>query len=289
MAPPPLRIGFVPEHFAVPLFFAPALYATLLPFPSGTGHMITALRSGEIDVAIGLTEGFVAGLGKAHEGDGGYRMVGTYVSSPLCWAISAGSSRSDLTSISDLKGAKVGVSRLGSGSHIMSYVLADQQSWLQSGSEPFTFHPLQTFANLRQGANDGTADVFMWETFTSKKYHDSGEIRRVGEISTPWPSWMIVAGTGVKSDDQRLEDLFTKLDQGVKRFEEEQNEAVQWIARNLDYSEEDARAWLRTVQFVKGVRGVDLGIIEHCYGILEKAGVVGDGLKPEQMIGIMKK
>lgn len=47
--------------------------------------MITSLRSGEIDVGIGLTEGWVAGLGKDDiEGDGGYRIVGTYVETPLC-------------------------------------------------------------------------------------------------------------------------------------------------------------------------------------------------------------
>lgn len=52
--------------------------------------MITALRAGEIDVGIGLTEGWVAGLGKGDlEGDGGYRIVGTYVDSPLCQSPSA--------------------------------------------------------------------------------------------------------------------------------------------------------------------------------------------------------
>lgn len=87
-SPAPLRVGFVPEHFSTPLHYAQkyfGLIATLIPFPSGTGHMITSLRGGEIDVAIGLTEGWVAGLGKADlEGDGGYRIVGTYVETPLC-------------------------------------------------------------------------------------------------------------------------------------------------------------------------------------------------------------
>jgi len=47
--------------------------------------MITALRAGEIDVGIGLTEGWVAGLGKNDlQGDGGYRIIGTYVETPLC-------------------------------------------------------------------------------------------------------------------------------------------------------------------------------------------------------------
>lgn len=88
MASSPLRIGYVPEHFSAPLHFAQQHYgleATLVPFPSGTGHMITALRGGEIDIGIGLTEGWIAGLGKEGvEGDGGYRLVGTYVDTPLC-------------------------------------------------------------------------------------------------------------------------------------------------------------------------------------------------------------
>jgi hypothetical protein len=83
-----LKIGYVPEHFSTPLYFAEkhfGLDAELLPFPSGTGHMITSLRTGEIDVGVGLTEGWVAGLGKdGVEEDGGYRIVGTYVETPLC-------------------------------------------------------------------------------------------------------------------------------------------------------------------------------------------------------------
>jgi hypothetical protein len=85
---PPLRIGYVPEHFSTPIYFAQqrfGLSADLIPFPSGTGHMITALRAGEIDIGIGLTEGWVAGLGKEDVvGDGGYQLVGTYVETPLC-------------------------------------------------------------------------------------------------------------------------------------------------------------------------------------------------------------
>lgn len=88
MAQTPLRIGYVPEHFSTPLHFAKShfgLDAELVAFPSGTGHMVTSIRAGEIDVAVGLTEGWIAGLGKEDApGDGGYRLVGTYVQSPLC-------------------------------------------------------------------------------------------------------------------------------------------------------------------------------------------------------------
>ena len=71
------------DHLSIPIHFAQkyfSLNAELTPFPSGTGHMITALRAGEIDVGIGQTEGWIAGLGKTTDGsDGGYKLVGTYV------------------------------------------------------------------------------------------------------------------------------------------------------------------------------------------------------------------
>ncbi|KAI9055151.1 hypothetical protein LZ554_000115 [Drepanopeziza brunnea f. sp. 'monogermtubi'] len=289
----PLRIGFVPEHFSTPLHYAQKHFgsdAELIPFPSGTGHMITSLRSGEIDVGIGLTEGWVAGLGKEDvEGDGGFRIVGTYVETPLCWAISTGSKRT-ISSVADLKDCKVGVSRIGSGSYVMSFVLADQQGWLSpSAPTPFEFTPLQTFEKLRNGVNDSTVDFFMWEHFTSKRYYDNGEIKRVGEIYTPWSSWKIVASTSIEQGDARLEALFEKLDQGVEYFEKNQEESVKYISTALDYSEEDAREWLKTVTFTKKTKGVDVGVIQKTVGILKKAGVLGEkGMKPEGMVAIQK-
>ncbi|KAL2754861.1 hypothetical protein ACRALDRAFT_2028113 [Sodiomyces alcalophilus JCM 7366] len=296
MTDQPLRIGFVPEHFAAPLHFARDHYglnADLVPFPSGTGHMITAIRSNEIDVAVGLTEGWIAGLGKEDlEGDGGYRLVGTYVDTPLCWAISTGASRPEISSVASLQNSKIGVSRIGSGSYVMGFVLADQQSWLSSTSSPPFSETvvLNDFKTLRDGVNSGKADFFMWETFTSKKYHDSGEIRRVGEIYTPWSSWKIVASTRLIGDggklDPRVKDMFAKVDRGVERFEADPHGAVKWITANLDYSEADATAWLDTVRFTKGVEGVKSEVVQGCVDILRKAGVLveGKGMQPADMV-----
>jgi ABC-type nitrate/sulfonate/bicarbonate transport system substrate-binding protein len=258
--------------------------------------MVTALQAGEIDIGVGLTEGWVAALGKsqASSSDAGFRIVGTYVETPLCWAISAGAQRDSLTSVSDLKGKKVGVSRIGSGSYVMSYVLADQQGWLDpsSSSPPFPVEPLNTFAKLRDGVNDGTADFFMWEHFTSKRYYDNGEIKRIGEIYTPWSSWKIVASNNLLNSasesvlKDELQDVLSKINQGVKHFEENQEEAVQYISQELDYSEEDAREWLKTVRFAKDVRGVDTQVVDKTVGVLKKAGVLGDGVDPQAMVGL---
>ena len=217
------------------------------------------------------------------------------------WAISTGAKRPEIDSVASLRGAKIGVSRIGSGSYVMGYVLANQQGWLAAPADakPYSdFVVLNTFEKLRAAVNDGAADFFMWEHFTSKRYYDSGEIRRVGEIYTPWPSWQIVAstsllpgngngnGNGKEAVDPRLLDVFAKLDQGIAYFGDHHDEAVQYISTHLDYSEADAREWLKTVRFATKTEGVDLDVVRGCIGILRQAGVLaeGKGMQAEQML-----
>ncbi|OCL13609.1 periplasmic binding protein-like II [Glonium stellatum] len=290
-----LRIGFVPEHFSTPLHFAQKHYAlpdSLVPFPSGTGHMVQALRAGEIDVGVGLTEGWVAALGKAQASknpspsDAGFKVVGTYVETPLCWAISTGVKR-ELSSVKELYGRRIGVSRIGSGSYVMGFVLADQQGWLDPSSspQPFEVVPLNTFERLREGVNNSTADFFMWEHFTSKRYYDNESIKRIGEIYTPWSSWKIVARTPLLSSPE-LQNFLESVNKGIRYFEANQEEAVKYISTELDYSEKDARDWLKTVRFAQNVTGVDKGVIEKTVEVLSKAGVLGSGVEVESMIGV---
>ncbi|KAL9041836.1 MAG: hypothetical protein Q9214_003968 [Letrouitia sp. 1 TL-2023] len=298
-APSPLRIGYVPEHFSAPLHFARlhcSLSATLIPFPSGTGHLVTSLRSSEIDIAIGLTEGFIAALAKSPSiaGSGqAFKLVGTYVETPLCWAISTGSQRHDLGSADHLEGKKIGVSRIGSGSYLMGFVFADQKGWLrEDGEQPFEVLSLQTFDKLRKAVNNRTADFFMWEHFTSKRYHDSGEIKRIGEIYTPWSSWKIAARDGIiqNAGDNRLNDFLEKLNLGVKYFEDHAQEAVIYINTALDYSEDDAKEWIKGVKFMKDVKGVKRSTVERTLEILRKAGVVGqEEGKVEEVVSVINE
>lgn len=174
----------------------------------------------------------------------------------------------------------------------MGFVLADQQKWLDEMSDerqPFSeIVPLQTFAKLRQGVIDGEVDFFMWEHFTTKRYYDNGELKRVGEIYTPWPSWGIVATPDVLAEKGRgrLEDFMTKLNAGIGYFEGHQDEAVEYISTKLDYSKEDAREWLKTVKFAGDVRGVRREMVEGVVETLKKAGVLGNGVG-EEAVGKM--
>jgi hypothetical protein len=195
----------------------------------------------------------------------------------LSWAISTSAKR-HIRSIADFKNGKIGVSRIGSGSYVMGFVLADQQGWLQQSSSstaaPFKVTPLQTFDQLRASVNDNTLDFFMWEHFTSKRYYDNGEIKRVGEIYTPWSSRMIVATSALVQGsitDLRLEAFFDKLNKGIEYFGAHQEEAVEHMSTELDYLAGDAREWLKTAEFSKNVNDIDLNVIVKTIDTLKKA------------------
>lgn len=225
-------------------------------------------------MAIGLTEGWINGL--AAPGNSSlYRLLGTYVTSPLTWAISAGT-KSTLQSAEELKGKKIGVSRIGSGSYVMAFVFADQSGWLSStqGPEPFEFVKLDTFQGLRDGVNDGTVSAFMWELFTTKKFYDSGNVKQIGSIKTPWPSWLVTGSPRV-AEDQVL-GVLRAINQGVKYFLENHEESMTLIHEELGYSLDDAEAWSKTVEYPHDIVGVDVGMVEETIQVLRKAGLMKD-------------
>ncbi|CAN6625984.1 hypothetical protein TRVA0_010S02476 [Trichomonascus vanleenenianus] len=279
-----IKVGYVPEHFSTPLFFAKqqgyyekhGVQVEFLPYPSGTGHLIQSLKDGTIDAAIGLTEGFVAGIGK---GSDWFKLIGTYVQSPLCWAISTGSKREDIQSVEDIKSKTIGISRIGSGSYVMPFVLSQEKNW----PSDFKFEVQNDFKTLRAGVNHASGvnptDAFMWEHFTTKKYYDNGELKKIGQIYTPWPSWVITASTSVIANQRDdLDNFFKAVNEGIAYFRAHQDETVEYISTNLDYSAEDARAWLATVTFVDNVSVIDKPVIvEKTVAILKSAGVLTEG------------
>ncbi|OOF94361.1 hypothetical protein ASPCADRAFT_208875 [Aspergillus carbonarius ITEM 5010] len=315
--PETIRIGYVPEHYLTPLHLAVRsagqanlpFKISLIPFPSGTGHMITSLREKEIDVAIGLTEGWVAGLAGKQQAqkeaaEGGYKVVGHWVDTPLRWAIVTGREREDIHAVADLKDKRVGVSRLGSGSHIMSFVLAQQQGWKPDSLSTVPLGPFQALRNGVTGhdaehpeqAPNPTAEFFMWEHFTTKPYFHATEnkpnppLKKIGEIYTPWPSWMVVASTSSFSDlelDGKLQQLLKLLDQGIKDFEADLAQVVTLLGTGelgCNYGEEDAKEWLKDVKFTSTTRGVQRKVIEGVVDVLKVAGVIDTSMTNDEAV-----
>jgi len=258
----------VPEHFSSPLLQLAASewgkeHIKLVSQPSGTGQMLTSLQPEQeggrkIDVAVALTEALITGIAKGRKD---YTLVGSYVRSSLNWAVITGTdSKADrYQSIKDLRGAPVGISRVGSGSQIMASVMAMQQGWVDASGRPenIEFKVNDTFANLRDGVNQQTEQLatgcFMWEWFTTFPYVSSGEVRFIGSVPTPWPSWTIAASTDVATSTE-LTDFLGRLQEYIGTFADpanvEDGSASQYIQTHFAYEKKDVDTWLDAVRWV---------------------------------------
>ncbi|KAG0256109.1 hypothetical protein BG011_004743 [Mortierella polycephala] len=304
-----LRVGFVPEHFSSPLHLAVELgffekegvVVERVCCPSGTGEMTTKLIDGSLDVAIALTEGLLAGIAKGHDA---YKIIGTYVESPLCWAISVGQESSHVDRQS-LRNGAIGISRIGSGSHIIPYVLAEQEGWLKGASPadpefkaPFDFKVLDTFQKMRDSVNDGSSDAFLWERFTTKPYHDSKEVRLVDTITPPWPAFMIAASThhlSLSPDPEQSSTLarfLRGLSRATQHFVDPANyeDSISFVQKKMSYSQQDVQNWFKGVQYpTEGCSVVRQEVLADCARILFEAGVIHKGQESDIMAHLRSK
>ena len=62
---------------------------------------------------------------------------------------------SKLKTLDDLVGKTIGISRFGSGSHLMSFVLADEKGWIGDKEKLFKFSVQHDFTQLRNSVQTG--------------------------------------------------------------------------------------------------------------------------------------
>jgi hypothetical protein len=185
----------------------------------------------------------------------------------------------------------------------MSFVLSQQQGWAVESLRPVVLGP---FAGLRDGVTSSTASLnendkaefFMWEHFTTKPYFQPSvpsstappPLKKIGEIYTPWPSWLIVASTKTfpsPEKDEILQSLFDLLDKGIVGFESKPDEVVRLLGTGdfgCTYAEDDAREWMKATRFVKTTKGLSSEIVKNTVDVLKVAGVIDQGLPLEEAL-----
>ncbi|KAG6812971.1 hypothetical protein H0H92_015090 [Tricholoma furcatifolium] len=279
----PLRIGYVREHFSSPLLQFAAVDAgktfTLVECPSGTGQLISRLTNDEIDVAIALTDPLISGIAN---GSKAYKLVGSFVSTPLNWAVIAGRD-ANIADIPSLEGKTIGISRQGSGSQTMAYVMALQEGW---STENLKFKINNDIRGLIDSVNEGSTSAFMWEWFTTKPFVDSGEVKfvsspsasKIGSVPTPWPSWLIAAHPSpTRAPVAQVRAFLEELTTYVRAFDSQESREsanVKFIEATWGYGTEDIKAWLKTVAYPESCLVIPKKVITDTLSVLEKAGVV---------------
>lgn len=272
---PPLRVGGVPEHFNLPwrLTLESGRVEQLgvevhwREFAGGSGPMAAALSGGRLDVAMLLTEGAVAGIAAG----GGFSIVSCYTSTPLVWGIHV-PAQSRFRTLADIESARYAISRMGSGSHLISFVHAEQQGWATDSLRLVAVGDLQ-------GAIDafdaGRADVFFWEKFMTKPLVDAGRFRRVGEFTAPWPAFVVcVARPALESRAAAIARLLAAVFETAAGLAA-RTDAAELIAGRYGLEPADVAEWLTLTRWAGRV-GVPSGTIEPVVGALGRLGLIAD-------------
>lgn len=239
-----IKVGGVPEHFNLPWhlcieeekFRKEDVNVIWKDFPEGTGAMCKALRSGEIDAAVILTEGIIRDIINGNESS----IIQTYIASPLIWGIHVAAG-SQYKNIQELEGTKAAISRKGSGSHLMAFVNARQRNW---DIGKLKFEIVDNLNGAIEALKEDKAQYFMWEHFTTKPLVDNHTFRLVADCPTPWPCFVIAARKeSIRKDPQRLEKMLKVLNTETKDFKDQKNIDV-LLSERYQQKLEDIRKWL---------------------------------------------
>jgi len=268
-----IRITGVPEHFNYPWlqviaqqpFLAAGIELVWQEESKGSGAMNKALREGSADLALVLTESFIKDRAEGNPS----KIIGLHIASPLNWGIHL-SAKSTKNSLSELSNLPFLISRYGSGSHLMAFLLAKQQAW---AIERLQFEVIDNLVGAKKAFENEEAKIFLWEKYTTKPLVDLGLFKRVGEIPTPWPCFVIVAREQIIESQP---DILVRLRDMVYAFADkmtQNNDFPAQISKTYGIQEEDVKAWLNQTTWATN-HFIPADMIENTWEILKSLHLV---------------
>jgi len=245
-----VNIGGVPEHFNLPWYLtlkngeykAQGINLRWKDYFGGTGQMNKALRDGDIDIAVILTEGIIKDIIAGNPS----KIVQTYVSSPLIWGVHVAQNSSH-KSIKDIRGKKAAISRYSSGSHLMAFINAQNNSW--DLTTDLNFEIVKNLDGAVEGLTQGKADYFMWEKFTTKPLVDNNTFRKIGECPSPWPCFVIAAREDfINNEKDTLQTILKIINATTSEFKEIPS-IDRTISNRYKQKLEDVQEWISLTEW----------------------------------------
>jgi ABC-type nitrate/sulfonate/bicarbonate transport system substrate-binding protein len=187
-----INIGGVNEHFNFPwkhgietnAFYEQGIDLQWHDIAGGTGEMVKLLVRGDLQLAVLLTEGFYFSLATHTHSV----LLSNFTDTPLKWGVFV-HKKSAIDNLQQIFNKKFAVSRLGSGSHLMVIVFAQQNN---KHIQNMRFVEKHSLSGCLHAIKNHEADVFLWEKYTTKPFIQDYELKHIGDIPTPWPAFSIV-------------------------------------------------------------------------------------------------
>lgn len=245
-----IRIGGVPEHFNLPIHLAiergefaeRGIDLQWTTFRGGTGQMTKALRDGEVDLCILLTEGIITDIIRGNKA----KLISEYVITPLTWGIHTGVNNS-LRHYEDIFDKRYAISRFGSGSHLMAIVDANSQGHTLTEDQ---FVVIKNLDGALESLKDVNSDVFYWEKYTTKPFVDGGQLRRIGEYLTPWPCFMIAATDDIlEREPENVVRVLRTIHDSCDLFMMKDDESIPMVAERYGLQVKDTERWFHSTEW----------------------------------------
>lgn len=244
-----IRIGGVPEHFNLPVhlaiengaFASRGLNIEWTTFKGGTGQMTKALRDGEIDICILLTEGIIKDIINGNPS----KIISEYVKTPLTWGIHTGA-KNPLNNYLETFSKKHAISRFGSGSHLMSIVHANSRG---ENINKEQFVVIKNLEGALESLTQLETDVFYWEKYTTMPYVDKGVLKRIGEYNTPWPCFVLAATDEIlKRDPDNVIRALRTIHDSCDSFMQDEN-SIALVSKRYEQKLGDVERWFHNTEW----------------------------------------
>ena len=244
-----IRLGGVPEHFNLPIhlaveskqFESRGVKIEWTTFRGGTGEMAQALRNGEVDACIVLTEGIITEIINGNPS----KIISEYVTTPLTWGIHT-SVKNPLDNYHNIYDKKYAISRFGSGSHLMAIVDANSHGFALKKEQ---FEVVKNLSGALESLKQLESDVFYWEKYTTKPYVDKGLLKRIGEYKTPWPCFVIAATNDILArEPENIIRMLRTIHDQCDRFMQDEN-AVKLVADRYEQKIGDTERWYHNTEW----------------------------------------
>jgi ABC-type nitrate/sulfonate/bicarbonate transport system substrate-binding protein len=239
-----IKIAGVPEHFNLPWhlciengeFESEGIDLEWTDVPEGTGKMSELLKTGATDLAVILTEGIIKEINLGNPS----KIIQKYIQSPLIWGVHV-AGNSTINEINSLRGTKAAISRFGSGSHLMTSVLAKNQNW---DLKPNDFEIVNNIEGAVDSLKSNKATYFLWEKFTTQPWVDRGDFKNIGVCLTPWPCFVIAATDQVlEKYPATIERILEIINQTTEEFKNIPS-IDKTLASRYDLNLLEVRTWL---------------------------------------------
>lgn len=291
------KIAGVPEHFNYPWHFAKeqgyfakaGLDIEWQDNKSGTGAITKLLNNGEIDLAVLLTEGIIADIAKSKihqypdiknqnkliDKGGDSKIIQVFVKSPLNWGIHV-AANSTIQHKFGIKGKRFAISRIGSGSHIMAYVLAGQLGYTPDEKD---FVIVNDIEGAERALTNNDAEVFLWEKYMTMPLVESGHFKRIGEIPTPWPGFVIAARNEIcETKEEELKRLLKVIRTASGDFMTHPD-SFELIAKRYGLKKDKMYEWFQITEW-ETTEHINGDMIYSATQALQNIGIISEANNP---------